>query len=125
MVPPGTDLRVHVRDDDRIGPIITVGLGGVQADLIADEVSRLAPVSPMIGRRMVERTRASAALDDDALTRAGEIVARLAHLASDHSRLDELDINPLIVHGGECWVADATLVLGDPERPEPVRRLDT
>ncbi len=124
MVPPGTDLRVQVHDDDRVGPIITVGLGGVQADLIADEVSRLAPVSPMIGRRMVERTRASAALDDEALTRVGEIVARLAHLASDHSRLHELDVNPLIVHGGECWVADATIVLGDPDRPEPVRRLD-
>ncbi|MEZ5295930.1 MAG: acetate--CoA ligase family protein [Ilumatobacteraceae bacterium] len=59
MLPPGVDLRIRVEDDERLGPIITVGLGGVQADLIGDEVSRLAPVSPVVARRMVETTRAS------------------------------------------------------------------
>jgi acyl-CoA synthetase (NDP forming) len=123
MLHAGTDLRVHVVDDDRLGPIVTVGLGGVQADLIADEVSRLAPISPTAGRRMVEASRASAALDDDELTRVGELIARVAHLASDHSRLHEIDLNPIIVSEQGSWVADATVVLGDADRLEAVRRL--
>ncbi|MEQ8439277.1 MAG: GNAT family N-acetyltransferase [Ilumatobacter fluminis] len=125
MLPPGTDLRVRVEDDERLGPIITVGLGGVQADLIGDEISRLAPVSPVVARRMVEATRASGALDDDTLTRVADLVARIAHLASDHPRLQEIDVNPVIVSEGHCHVADVVVRLGTPDRHEPVRRLET
>jgi acyl-CoA synthetase (NDP forming)/GNAT superfamily N-acetyltransferase len=125
MLPPGVDLRIRVEDDPRLGPIITVGLGGVQADLIADEVSRLAPVSPTVARQMVEATRASGALDDDMLANVAELVARIAHLASDHSRLEELDVNPVIVADGQCRVADVSIRFGDPDRHEPVRRLET
>ena len=125
MVPPGTDLRLQVDDDPRLGPIVNVGLGGHQADVIGDTVSRLAPVSRTTGRHMVEQTRASAALSDDALGAVGDVVARLAHLASDHSRIDRIDINPMIVSPDGCQVVDATIVLGDAERPEPVRRLDS
>ena len=125
MLPPGVDLRIRVEDDPRLGPIITVGLGGVQADLIADEVSRLAPVSPTVARQMVETTRASGALDEDMLSHVAELVARVAHLASDHSRLEELDVNPVIVAEGQCRVADVSIRFGDPDRHEPVRRIET
>jgi acyl-CoA synthetase (NDP forming) len=125
MLPPGVDLRIRVDDDPRLGPIITVGLGGVQADLIADEVSRLAPVSPIVARQMVEATRASAALDEEMLARVAELVVRIAHLASDHTRVRELDVNPVIVAEGQCRVADVMVRLGEPDRHEPVRRLET
>ncbi len=123
MLHAGTDVRVHVVDDERLGPIITVGLGGVQADLIGDEVSRLAPVSPTVGRRMVEASRASAALSAAEIDRLAELIARVSHLAADHSRLHEIDLNPVIVSPSECTVADATVRLGDPDRLAAVRRL--
>jgi hypothetical protein len=123
MVSPGIDLRVRVADDPRLGPIVTVGLGGVQADLIGDEVSRLAPVSASTGRLMIEATRARAALDDETLVFLGDLVARVAHLAADHPRVEELDLNPVIVGHSCCHVADAALVLGEADRHEPVRRL--
>ena len=108
MVTPGVDLRIRVAVDARLGPIITVGLGGVQADLIGDEVSRLAPVSPTAARRMVRNTRASAALDDEALLQVGDIMARVAQLASDHAEVAELDLNPVVVSTDGCCVVDAS-----------------
>jgi ATP-grasp domain len=124
MVSPGVDVRIRVADDERLGPIITVGLGGVQADIIGDEVSRLAPVSPSSGRRMVEATRAAGALDEEELTLVGEIVARVAQLASDHPRIESLDLNPVIVADRHCRVVDASVRLGEADRHEPYRRLD-
>jgi len=124
MVAPGVDIRIRVDDDERLGPIIAVGLGGVQADIIGDEVSRLAPVSPTSGRRMVSATRAAGALDDGELSLVGDVVARVAQLASDHPRLASLDLNPVIVADGRCQVVDATIRLGEAERHEPFRRLD-
>ncbi|HEY5663893.1 MAG TPA: GNAT family N-acetyltransferase [Ilumatobacter sp.] len=125
MVPPGIDLRVHITVDDRIGPVVTTGLGGVQADLIADESSRLAPVSPTVARALVASTRAAAVLDDDSLEAIADVVARVALLASDHPEIVELDLNPVIVAAGACHAVGGRIALRAPERPAPaVRRLE-
>jgi acyl-CoA synthetase (NDP forming) len=124
MVPPGLDVRVRVRDDERVGPVISVGLGGVQADTIGDEVSRLAPVSPSTGATMIREARAGGALDEHEIERLADVVARVAQLASDHHEIAELDLNPVVV-AGNCWVVDARLSLRHPERPGPLpRRLE-
>ena len=45
--------EIRVEDDERLGPIITVGLGGVQADLIGDaEILRLGRRSAMLEVRL-------------------------------------------------------------------------
>jgi acyl-CoA synthetase (NDP forming)/RimJ/RimL family protein N-acetyltransferase len=125
MVSPGVDVRVHVTTDEHLGPVVTVGLGGVQADVIGDEVSRLAPVSISSAHSMLLATRASAALDEadeEALT---DLVVRIAHLASDHAEIMELDLNPVIVADGSCAVTDATARVTAATRPDvPLRRLE-
>jgi hypothetical protein len=124
-VSPGLDLRIHVVVDERIGPVITAGLGGVQADLIGDESSRLAPISPSVARSLVSSTRAASLLDDDTLDSVADVVSRVAQLASDHPEIVELDLNPVIVADDGCRVVDASIRLRSPERPEPaVRRLE-
>jgi len=125
MVPPGADLRIHVTHDERVGPVITVGIGGLQADAIGDETSRLAPVSSATANSMVAATRAAALLDDAELHMVADQVTRVAQLASDHVEIAELDLNPVIVSDRECWVADARIVLRRDERQDTVlRRLD-
>jgi acyl-CoA synthetase (NDP forming)/RimJ/RimL family protein N-acetyltransferase len=124
MVPPGLDVRVRVRDDERVGPVISVGLGGVQADTIGDEAARLAPVSPSSAATMIRATRAGGALDEGEIERLAELVARVTQLATDHHEIAELDLNPVVV-AGDCWVVDARLALRHPERAGPVpRRLE-
>jgi acyl-CoA synthetase (NDP forming)/GNAT superfamily N-acetyltransferase len=125
MVPPGLDVRIHVTVDDRIGPVITAGLGGVQADVIADESSRLAPISPTVARLLIASTRAATALDEHALDRLAEVLSRIGQLASDHPEIAELDLNPVIVTDVGCQVAGAAVTLRPPTRPDPpVRRLE-
>ena len=57
MTTPGVDLRIHCEHDERLGVIVSVGLGGAQADVIADRTSRLAPVSPSVASTMLDETR--------------------------------------------------------------------
>lgn len=126
MAPGGLDLRIHSSLDERIGPIVTAGLGGAQADVIADESSRLAPVSPATARSLIAGTRAAAGLPDVALDEVADVITRVAQLVSDHPEIAELDLNPVVVgDDGNCHVVDATILLRRPSRPErSLRRLD-
>jgi acyl-CoA synthetase (NDP forming)/GNAT superfamily N-acetyltransferase len=124
MVPPGVDLRVRAALDDRLGPVITVGIGGVQADAIGDVSSRLAPISPATARAMVAATKAAALLGEASLQSVADLVTRVAQLASDHAAIAELDLNPVIVSEHGCWVVDAKVELRRVQRPDShIRRL--
>jgi acyl-CoA synthetase (NDP forming) len=124
MVSPGVDLRIRAALDDRLGPVITVGIGGVQADAIGDVSSRLAPISPATARAMVAATRAASLLDEASLEHVADLVTRVAQLASDHAAIAELDLNPVIVSEHGCWVVDAKIELRPTQRPDSaVRRL--
>ncbi|MCB0999619.1 MAG: GNAT family N-acetyltransferase [Acidimicrobiales bacterium] len=113
MVPPGVDVRIRCTTDERLGPVITVGLGGIMADAIGDEESRLAPVSAAAAANLVQSSRlghalAGAGLPIDALV---DTITRVSHLVDQHPAVLELDINPAIVSRGGCWVVDAHVVL--------------
>ena len=118
MAPPGVDIRVRVHDDPRVGPVISVGLGGLQAAAIADEQSRLAPVSRSDAAGLVAATCAAAALDEIAAEQLAGLVVRVAQLASDHPQIHELDLNPILVNDDGCWVVDATLTLRQSDRTD-------
>ena len=126
MLPPGIDVRVRSVDDPSLGPVVTVGLGGFQADLIGDEESRIAPVTPAGARAMLADTRVASALDPAAAAAVADVIVRLSRLADDHPEIAELDLNPVIVADGVARVADATLVRRAVTRPERAfRRLES
>ncbi len=126
MVPPGVDVRIRCTTDARLGPVVTVGLGGIMADFIGDEGSRLAPVSHAAAEHLVRTSRAGAAL-----ARAGigtgplvDTIVRIGRLVYDHPQIAELDINPAIVSAGACHPVDVSLRLAAETALEsPLRRL--
>ncbi len=126
MTTPGVDLRIHCEHDERLGVIVSVGLGGAQADVIADRTSRLAPVAPAVATTMLDETRIRAALAEADIDGSAivDAIVQAAQLASDHGRILELDLNPVIVSEHGAVVTDATIRLsptGDAE--EPLRKL--
>ncbi len=127
MTSPGVDVRIRCEHDDRLGAIVSVGLGGAQADAIDDRTSRLAPVSPASAAAMLTETRLTAALDGAGFDSSSlvDAVVAAAQLASDHPEIAELDLNPVIVSEAGAVVTDAVIrlvahVVGD----GPLRRLD-
>lgn len=125
MVPPGVDLRIRVSRDPRLGPLVSVGIGGAQADAIGDVTSRLAPIAASTARVMIADTRAAAMLDEHNCDLVVDQLTRIAQLVSDHDRIAELDLNPVIVSDEGVWVTDAQIALRRPERVEQaLRRLE-
>jgi acyl-CoA synthetase (NDP forming)/RimJ/RimL family protein N-acetyltransferase len=118
MVEPGVDVRIRCTTDARLGPLVSVGLGGVQADVIGDVASRLAPLSQPAAHSLIETTRASLALHQAGLTPTDlvDAIVRIGQLLVEHPEIVELDCNPVIVSADGCWITDATISLSS-ERP--------
>ncbi len=121
------ELLLGILRDERFGPVVAFGVGGVLAEALSDVVLRLAPVDEaqaleMIGeiraRDLLGPFRGEAAVDREALARA---VAGLSRLAAERPEVAEVDVNPLIVGpDGSVTAVDALVVLGPaPEGPRP------
>ena len=117
MAPRGTEWIVGARQDPVFGPIVMVGAGGVLVEVMKDTAIRLAPVSVAEAREMVESLRSSALLDGvRGLPRVGaeplaRVVARISSLIAACAPIEELDLNPCVVHPGGVVAVDVRIRL--------------
>jgi acyl-CoA synthetase (NDP forming)/GNAT superfamily N-acetyltransferase len=126
MVAPGLDLRIRSELDERLGPLISIGLGGSTADLVGSEASRLAPLSSASATALLAGSRAGPALQQAQLPTAPVIdtLMRVAQLVSDHDEIESVDLNPLIVSSEGVAVTDWVVRIHPPPPDEgPLRRL--
>lgn len=113
------ELIVGGYRDPGFGPLVTVGIGGIAAEIFRDVVAILAPpekdevsvaVAQLAGRRLFEGIRGKPPVDLEALQGIVEAVAGL--LCSDPA-VTEIDCNPVMVCNGVPIVADALVVLNE------------
>jgi acyl-CoA synthetase (NDP forming) len=121
MAPAGVEMLVGVTRDDTFGPIITVALGGVSAELLGDASRRAAPVDAADALEMLRELRGFPLLDGYRGARPADIaalaglIATVSAVAVAAPAIRELELNPVIVHpaGEGCSVADA-IIVADP-----------
>lgn len=116
MVPQGTEMLVGARIDDLFGPMVVVGLGGVNAELMKDVSVALAPVTKAEALDMLAKLKGQVALegfrglpkvDRDKLA---DIIVRLSEFAADQREvIAELDVNPLICSDKGIVAVDALI----------------
>ncbi|MBA2324351.1 MAG: GNAT family N-acetyltransferase [Pseudonocardiales bacterium] len=121
----GRELRINVRSDGVFGPLVEFGLGGMDADLMSDRISRLVPLGDLDIDELVHGLRCSPALFGDRATPALDLgavrsmLARIALLAQLLPEVVELDLDPLLVGSQGCRVADARIRVAPAVSPDP------
>jgi acetate---CoA ligase (ADP-forming) len=119
MAPPGLEIILGVKRDATFGPLLLVGLGGVNVERFKDVVLAPVPLTADAARGLIQRLqganllkayRGSAPRDVDALVDAMVRLAALGHDFADE--ISEIDLNPVVVHaqGEGLSVVDALLV---------------
>ncbi|MEL0042999.1 MAG: acetate--CoA ligase family protein, partial [Candidatus Puniceispirillum sp.] len=112
------EALVGFRRDNLVGPVVTVGAGGVMAEIYRDVAIRPAPVSVQTARRMLDEVKGFALLrgyrsrpvgDLDALAR---LVASVSQLAA-FDEIAEAEINPVLVQADGVVRLDALIRLGE------------
>jgi acetate---CoA ligase (ADP-forming) len=119
----GAELLVGVTQDATFGPLVAIGLGGVQAELVGAVSFALAPLTDTdaadLLARLVAGFRGAAPLDRAAL---GDLLHRLSALAIDLPELAELDLNPIVADDRGYYAIDRRIRV---RRHTPVAHVKT
>jgi acyl-CoA synthetase (NDP forming) len=123
MAPPGLDLILSVTGSrEGYPPVVTVGLGGVTAELTRDVVSDLAPLHRDAALDLLKRLRGWPLLEGyrggPAADLAGliDVMCGLSEFAAEAAEgLIELEINPLRVSPDWVTALDLVVELSAPE----------
>ncbi|HEV8095517.1 MAG TPA: acetate--CoA ligase family protein [Burkholderiales bacterium] len=113
MAPPGIEMIIGAKRDPTFGPMLIVGFGGTQAEILRDTALAPAPVSAAEARELLKALRAKVLLEGADVDGLASVMNALSKFASEHSdRIAEIDLNPVIVHpqGKGVSVVDALIV---------------
>jgi acetate---CoA ligase (ADP-forming) len=118
MAPAGHEVIVGVTKDPQFGHAVMFGLGGIFVEVMKDVTFRVVPLSEKDAAEMISGirghgaltgTRGKPAADLDALR---ALLLQVSAFLSAHPQVEEMDLNPVIVHERGLTIADARVVLG-------------
>ena len=103
MVQDATEAFVGASRDPELGPIVSVGMGGVLVELVDDVKSRPAPIDPTLARELILSTRLGRLLQGyrgnprGDLEALAQLLVQVGKIAIELPQLMELDLNPVMV----------------------------
>lgn len=119
MASKGEEVILGMNRYPIFGPLLMFGTGGIFVEVFKDVAFRLAPIGRNESRRMIRSIkgyklfqgyRGRPVADTEAIEK---LMVALSNLAMAHPEIQEMDINPLLVHakGKGATVADCRIIL--------------
>ena len=114
---PVAEFLIGACRDSQLGPVLTIGAGGIWVEVIRDVAHRVLPVSDAEIESMLSELRARALLDGTRgrpAIRTGPVVAAASAVAQcllTWVDIAEVEVNPLFVYEDRVVPVDARVVL--------------
>jgi acyl-CoA synthetase (NDP forming) len=127
MLPGGVEIIVGGVNYPVFGPLVMVGMGGVQADLLADRAFRVPPVADAV--EMIDSLRCASLLygyrgsQPVSVAALADQIVRVGRMLEDLPEVAELDLNPVIVTARGAAAVDVRVRVAPCEAsPSPLLR---
>lgn len=110
------EILVGARQDPDLGPVIVVGAGGTEAEMLEDVAVELAPVSTSTATDMLERLRCMALLRGwrgrpaVAIDDLAALISAVSQLISARPDIGEIELNPVRVAPDGALAVDALII---------------
>lgn len=120
------ELIIGAKKDDIFGPVILFGMGGILTEVLQDTSMGLPPLNRLLARQMIEKTKISKILKGFRniskvnMAVLEELLIRTGRLMTDFPEIIGLDINPLMVRGGNITAVDARVLIAPAQIPSPM-----
>ncbi len=124
MAAPGVDVAVGVTHNPLVGPVLTLGPGGV-ATAVAAVQAHVLPLTDIDARRFVAASPMADLLDPAGVAALEDLLLRVGVLVDEVPEIVGLELNPVLVSPGGAAIVDATVRVAPVDRDPlpPVRRL--
>ncbi len=117
MAKKGIEIIIGTRIDEQFGPIIMYGLGGIMVEILKDFSTRVLPISPTYAKSMLNEIRSAPILEgyrghgpyDTKAVKAALLMC--SEVIESYPEIEEMDLNPVIVHEHGITIADARIIL--------------
>ncbi len=112
------EVKIRLRQDSQFGPMVGFSMAGPAADILGDEVWRLAPLTLQDAQEMVREIRSypllrgvrgQAPVNFGALE---DMVMTVSQMADDFPNIRDAELNPVLIDEHEALVADLRLTVG-------------
>jgi acyl-CoA synthetase (NDP forming) len=120
MAGTGHEIIVGVTRDLQFGHAVMFGMGGTLVEILRDVSFRIVPFSEKDAAEMIGETRGAKLLEGVRGGRPADVaelrrlLVAISDLVAKHREIDEMDLNPVIVHEKGLTVVDARVVLSTP-----------
>ena len=117
MAPPGQEIIIGVTRDLQFGHAVMFGLGGIMVEVMKDVSFRIVPLTGKDAAEMVAEIRGARVLQGIRGRKPSDVQAvcdlllRVSDLVARHPGIEEMDLNPVIVHEKGLTVADSRVVV--------------
>ena len=119
MVAGKRELIAGCATDPTFGRCVMLGIGGIFAEILADVVFRLVPLSRVDAHEMLDELvhrewlgpfRGEPAVDRERLV---DVLVGLSRIAEEDPGIRSIDVNPLIIAAGQPIAVDALIEVAD------------
>ncbi len=114
----GLELIIGAKNDFQFGPMILLGMGGVEVEIYKDVALRMAPlkvcdadhmINGLVARKLLAGYRGSEPINMDALKK---MLINFSKLMMDMQDIVEsIDLNPVMCTAKSCIVVDSRIML--------------
>ena len=118
MAREGLECIAGMIRDPQFGPVLMFGLGGIFVEVLKDVAFRVAPladedieemIAEIRGYKLLTGIRGEKPKDVNALKK---IIRKLADIALENPQIQEIDLNPVILHAEGVSIVDSRMILG-------------
>jgi acetyl-CoA synthetase (ADP-forming) len=117
MISGQRELVIGLTRDHQFGPCVMFGLGGIFTEILEDTAFRVAPLEKFDALDMMHEIKAHKILDEvrglEAVDREllAEMLITVGQIGIENEKINEIDINPVIISKGKPVAVDALVVL--------------
>ncbi|MDO8670659.1 MAG: acetate--CoA ligase family protein [Dehalococcoidia bacterium] len=117
MARVGIEVIVGVSKDEKFGPVLMFGLGGIFVEIMKDVSFRLVPITRRDARQMVKEIKGHPLLEGYRgqepanIEMLEDILLKVSDLAEQHQEIKEMDLNPIFAYRDGAIVVDARIIL--------------
>ncbi|MDA4127627.1 MAG: acetate--CoA ligase family protein [Thaumarchaeota archaeon] len=118
MVKNGIEVILGGNRDPTFGPVLVLGLGGTYTELLRDYSLAIAPVTPDGVKEMIASSNLCKVLDSYRggpkvnVERFAQVVSRFSRIMLDNLRIEQMEVNPLMVTNDKILSVDARVIQG-------------